>query len=82
MRISWLLRGSDWRLRHLRQCDKCYKRFEDTAPGAIHAASNSSNEEEQCLDFRGFSHLTRCPACAAPLWREAGAIARYRRHFD
>ncbi len=81
MRISWLLRGSDWRRLHLLGCDKCHKQFEDGAPGAIDAASNSMDKEEQCLDFRGYSRITPCPACAAPLWREAVAIALYRRDF-
>ena len=82
MRLSWLLRGSRWRYFHLLQCEKCYKRFPDDAPGIINAVRDTDDEAAQCLDFGGFSGLTRCPACAAPLWQEAVRIARYRRAFD
>jgi hypothetical protein len=41
-----------------------------------------TDEVERCLDFGGFSSLTLCPACAAPLWKEAVAVALYRRRLS
>ena len=79
--ISWLLRGSNWRRAHLLQCDDhtCYKQFKRGAPGSIDASSHPEDEAEQCLDFRGMTRLTRCPAGAAPLWQEAVKQAIHNR---
>ena len=52
------------------------------APGAIDAESHSDAEAEECLDFRAMTFLTRCPSCAAPLWKEAVSTALLRRKFD
>jgi len=82
VKIKWLLRGSAWRRSHLLLCFKCYKRFERDAAGAINAVTNSDDELVQCLQFGGFSELVCCPACAAPRWREAVAVALYRRHLS
>lgn len=82
MRISWLLRGSSWRHTHLRECTSCYRKFRKDAPGAIDAVSQTEDEAEQCLDFRGYTYLTQCPACAAPVWKEAVRVALYRSHFS
>ena len=65
MRLSWLLRGSRWRRFHLLRCDTCRWQFQDGAAGAIDAASGTTDEAGQCLDFRGHARITRCPACAA-----------------
>jgi hypothetical protein len=82
MKLTWLLRGSAWRSRHLLQCHTCYKQFKQDAPGSIDVRSHPEDEVEQCLNFEGFSRLQVCPACAAPLWKEAVSVALYRRHFN
>jgi uncharacterized protein with PIN domain len=81
--ISWLLRGSNWRRAHLLQCDDhtCYKQFKRGAPGSINASSHTDDEAEQLLNFHGFTTLTRCPACAAPLWRAAVENAIHQQHW-
>ena len=78
MRSTWILRGKHWRAFHLLRCDSCFKRFADDTPGAITATSKTEDEAERCLDFRGMSRMTLCPAHAAPCWKEAVAIAIYR----
>jgi len=52
------------------------------APGAIDALSDTSNEAEQCIPSGGLTQVTCCPACAAPLWKEAVRIALSQRHYD
>jgi hypothetical protein len=79
VRLWWLLRGSMWRRDHLLWCDGCHRRFADDAPGLIDAVSDTDDEAEECLAFRGFTHLRRCPACAAPLWQQAVKQAIHNR---
>ena len=80
-KLRWLLRGKTWRTFNLLTCQKCYRRFERDAAGAIDFRSDSADEAEQCLPFEGNSERTYCPKCAGPFWQKAVRIALYRRDF-
>jgi hypothetical protein len=83
MRVSWLLRGSDWRWQHVHRCEECGRRFEDSEPGGW-TGYRGDEFPELCSsrNCRSGNHGTGCrswgPYCPACAVRIAGELIRRR----
>jgi len=87
VRLSWVLRGPDWRRSHVHRCQSCRHRFADDEPGGIPPGEERFPQLCLCDLRRGQGHANcrasgpYCPACAARIAEEQREIDQWEREW-
>ena len=87
MRLSWVLRGADWRRSHVHRCQSCRRRFAADEPGCIPPGEERFPQLCVCDLRRGPGHANcrasgpYCPACAARITEEQREIDEWEREW-
>lgn len=87
VRLSWVLRGADWRRSHVHRCQSCRHRFADDEPGSIPVGEERFPRLCRCDLGRGGHTNCRasgpyCPACAAQIADEQREMDEWEREWD